>query len=98
MKYKNYEILRYDERNWTLTRYDDVLAEKDHKNPKTGEITRKKGEKYTKEVKMGYYGEAATAMKAIIKDSLGRDCKDLVDLRGQIAELRADLNQLRELS
>ena len=96
IKYKNYEIKKLDQSNWTLTRHDNVIAERDITNPRTGETVTKKGESYEKKTFLGYYPDIESAAKGIIKDLQGQGCKTLEDVVSQTAALRQDIKNLLE--
>lgn len=97
MKYKNYECIREDERNWKLVRYDQAVADRDILNIKSKEVLHAKGETYTREVFKGFYGDVFAALTAIVKDICGTGCEDIADLIKQVDELKADLRKVVEL-
>ena len=93
MKFENYEIKKEDERNWSLVRHDVITADRDIKKPGSDEIVHKKGDKYTKSVHKGYFGEIVPAIKAIYNDKLGAGCETLIEVIEQAAALRRDLDE-----
>ena len=92
MKYKNYEIIRADERNLQLVRYDDVVADKDITN-KEGEVVTKAGEHYTRTVNKGFFGSVVGAFNALAKDAIGRDCSTIEDVVKQVSALSKDIKR-----
>jgi len=97
MKYKNYEVMRDDERNWKLVRRDMVTATHDIKNPKTQEIVHKAGEVYAKETFKGFFGSTQAALHKIVDDLVGTDCADIAQLAVQLGEIKADLSDAFKL-
>lgn len=67
MKYGNYEIIRYDERNLTVTKEVEKTAAQDFFNGE-GVKTIAKGEKYMGTVKLGYAQSPLGALRMILKD------------------------------
>jgi hypothetical protein len=94
MKYKNYEIIKDDKRNWKVTRFDNTVAPKDVKNPKTGEVVHKKGEEYVKETFLGFYSDVSCALNGIVRDTAGIGCETISDLANQITQLKEDFYRL----
>jgi hypothetical protein len=97
MKYKNYEIIKADERNWQLLRHDTGTATRDMKAPKTGQIVHKFGDTYEKTVEKGFFGTFQSALIAMIDDLVGRDCETLQDVAKQVQQLRSEIAALTQI-
>ena len=93
MKYKNYEIIRDNDRNWKVTRSDNTVHLHDVLN-KEQEVVHKKGEQYVKETFLGFYSDVSCALNGIVKDCAGMGCEDISDLANQIEQMRADFSRL----
>ena len=93
MKYKNYEIIKDDKRNWKVTRFDDTVAPRDVKN-KAGEVTIKEGQEYVKETFLGFYSDVSCALNGIVRDTAGIGCETISDLANQITQLKEDFYRL----
>ena len=94
MKYRNYTIERADEMNWAWTKTETKTAQTDQKNPRTGEIVRKAGDKYEAESKQHFYGDVGNALEGIVKDLAGSGCADIAALALQLGEIKAELRGL----
>ena len=93
MKYKNYEIIRDNDRNWKVTRSDNTVSPHDIRD-KQGAITINKGQTYVKETFLGFYSDVSCALNGIVKDCAGMGCEDISDLANQIEQMRADFSRL----
>lgn len=93
IKYKNYEISRADNRNWTVERFDRAKRPRDITD-EDGNVTAKKGEHYVREVFIGFYSDVKAAFNGIVKDCAGVGCKDLSDVINQLGQLKDDISKL----
>ncbi len=93
IKYKNYEISRADNRNWTVERFDRAKRQCDITDKK-GNVTAKKGEHYVTAVFIGWYSDVKAAFNGIVKDCAGVGCKDLSDVINQLDQLKEDISKL----
>lgn len=98
MRYKNYEITRDNEHNWRLDRTDKAVANRDMKNPKTGEIIHPKGSVYEKVTFKGLFGNVSSALSKIVDDLAGVDCADINQLAVQLDEIKASLKDLTKVN
>jgi hypothetical protein len=92
MRYKNYEIIKDDLRNWKVTRFDNAVYLRDVNFG--GEVTHKKGEEYVKETFLGFYSDVSCALNGIVRDTAGIGCETISDLANQITQLKEDFYRL----
>jgi len=89
-----FSLEKTDPLNWTLTRAIETTRKQDVKR-RDGSIASKKGEEYTQEVFIGFYGSLEQGLLAIVKESLGVDCSGIQDILQQIKELKEDIASIK---
>jgi len=94
MKYENYKIEKDDKRNWKVSRFDDIIANRDIILPKTKEVHVKKGEAYVKKTFLGFYSDISHALNGIVRDKAGEGCETISELANQITQIKDSLKGL----
>ena len=93
IKYKNYEIIKDDKRNWKVARFDNAVYLRDVLTTDL-EVVHHKGEEYVKETFLGFYSDVSCALNGIVRDTAGIGCETISDLANQITQLKEDFYRL----
>jgi hypothetical protein len=95
MKYENYTIEHADQWNWTVTKDEDAVYDRDMKDRKTGSITHKKGDAYVRVIDLGYHSDYFKALRCVLHDKAPDCADDIEEVLANLKRIEQDLKHLK---